>query len=70
MTQTFQAHAPDISCEGCARSIKRSLGALPGVQTVEVDIPCKNVTVEYDGTQLKDTEILARLEKAGFPVRA
>ena len=67
MTQTFQAHAPAITCGGCANAIKRSLGKVPGVQTVEVDIPGKNVTVEYDTAQLNDTDLRARLEQAGFP---
>ena len=69
MTQTFQAHAPDISCGGCANAIKRSLGSVPGVQTVDVDIPGKNVTVEYDTAQLNDSDLRARLEKAGYPTR-
>ena len=69
MTQTFQAHAPDISCGGCANAIKRSLGSVPGVQTVEVDIPGKNITVEYDTAQLNDSDLRARLEKAGYPTR-
>lgn len=69
MTQKFQAHAPDISCEGCANAIKRALGALSGVQTVEVDIPDKNVIVQYDASQLNDNDMRARLEKAGYPVK-
>ena len=69
MIQTFQAHAPDISCEGCANAIKRSLGRVPGVQTVEVDIPGKNVTVEYDAAQTTDNDLRARLEKAGYPTQ-
>jgi copper chaperone len=69
MTQTFQAHAPDISCEGCANAIKRSLGRVPGVQTVEVDIPGKNVTVEYDAAQITDNDLRTRLEKAGYPTQ-
>ena len=69
MTQTLQAHAPDISCGACANAIKRSLGAVPGVQAVEVDVPGKNVTVEYDDAQLNDNAIRARLEKAGYPAQ-
>lgn len=69
MTQTFQAHVPDISCGGCANAIKRSLGSVPGVQTVEVDIPGKNIAVEYDNSQLNDIDLRARLEKAGYPTQ-
>ena len=69
MTQTFQAHAPAISCGGCANAIKRTLGSVPGVQTVEVNIPGKNVIVEYDTAQLNDNDLRTRLEKAGYPTR-
>lgn len=68
MVQTFQAHASDISCEGCANAIKRALGALPGVQTVQVDVPGKNVIVQHDPALVKDADLKARLEKAGYPV--
>lgn len=67
MTQTFRA--PAITCGGCANAIKRALGSAPGVRTVEVDIPGKNVTVEYDTAQTDDTALRARLEQAGFPVQ-
>lgn len=67
MTDTFQAHAPAIQCEGCASAIKRALSSLPGVSQVAVDIPGKNVTVAYDTAQVGDKNIRARLDKAGFP---
>ena len=65
---TFTGCAPAIHCEGCANAIKRSLGALPGVQMVEVDVPAKNVSVEYDTARITDDDIHFRLEKAGFPI--
>ena len=68
MTATFEAHAPGISCDGCANAIKRSLGALPGIQTVEVDVPAKNVTVLFDSARLTGQEIRAKLDAAGFPM--
>lgn len=68
MVQTFQAHAPAISCEGCANAIKRSLGALSGVQTVQVDVPGKSVTVQHDTSLVTDDALKARLEKAGYPI--
>ncbi|HEV8637758.1 MAG TPA: heavy-metal-associated domain-containing protein, partial [Chloroflexota bacterium] len=39
---------PDISCEHCERAIKGALEPLEGVQAVQVDIPAKRVTVQYD----------------------
>lgn len=65
MQSTF--HAPDIECDGCANSIKNALGRLSGVQSVEVDVPTKVVTVTH-ADQLGTADITAALDKAGFPV--
>ncbi|MCC6730639.1 MAG: heavy-metal-associated domain-containing protein [Chthonomonadales bacterium] len=62
--------APDIHCDGCARSIARSLGGLPGVGAVEVDIAAKRVRVEYDGATIDEAAIRSRLADAGFPAEA
>jgi copper chaperone len=43
---------PDISCEHCERAIKGALIPIAGVQTVSVDIPGKQVQVEYDQRQV------------------
>ncbi|HZO89247.1 MAG TPA: heavy-metal-associated domain-containing protein [Chthonomonadaceae bacterium] len=66
MAATLQAHCPAIHCEGCANAIKRSLGKLAGVHSVEVDIPGKNVTVQYDEAQVGPGAIRERLLQAGF----
>jgi copper chaperone CopZ len=57
----------EIECEGCANSIQRALGKLEGVQSVEVDIEGKNVTVQYAAAQTSEAAIRERLEQAGFP---
>lgn len=68
MTMTLTA--PAIHCEGCANSIKRSLGKLAGVQRVDVDIHSKNVTVQYEDAQVTESAIRERLEQAGFPAES
>ena len=40
---------PNISCEHCIRTIKREVGALPGVTGVEGEVKTQEVTVVYDG---------------------
>jgi copper chaperone CopZ len=67
METTFQAHAPAIHCDACAGAIKRSLGKLPGVQAVDVDVDGKRVSVQYDNAQLSETALRERLALAGFP---
>jgi copper chaperone len=60
---------PTISCEHCERTITEALTPLPGVSTVDVDIPTKKVTVSYDAPanveQFKDA-----LAEEEYPVES
>jgi copper ion binding protein len=60
--------APDISCEHCQRAIEGAVGALAGVETVQVDIPSKRVEVRYDPEKVDQAQIEATLEEEGYPV--
>jgi copper chaperone CopZ len=66
MTTTLTA--PDISCGGCAYSIKKALGKVPGISTVDVDIDSKAVTVTHDEATAGRATITEALGRAGFPV--
>ena len=70
MTASFTTHCPAIECEGCANAIRRSLGKLPGIESVEVEVEPKNVTVQYDSAQLTEAALRLRLEQAGFPTES
>lgn len=69
MTTSWTAHCSDIECGGCANSIKNSLGKLLGVQTVDVDLTSKDVTVTFDTEQTSSTALQQRLASIGFPPR-
>jgi copper chaperone CopZ len=66
---TFNGYVPAIHCEGCANSIKRSLGKMPGVEQADIDIASKMVSVLYEPSQVTEEAIRTRLEAAGFPVQ-
>lgn len=66
--QTVTLTAPDISCAHCQQTIERELGALPGVQSVAVDVPSKRVDITYNPEQTSETQVVARLDEAGYPV--
>lgn len=59
---------PDISCEHCERAIKGALTPLAGVQTVSVDIPGKQVQVEYDQRQVSVDRMKEVLQEEDYPV--
>jgi copper chaperone len=60
-------NVPDISCEHCEATITRALGSQPGVRSVRVDIPAKQVHLEYDPAQLSLERVKAVLEEEDFP---
>ena len=68
--ETVTYTAPSISCDHCRHAIEGAVGALPGVQRVEVDIPGRLVEVNYDSAQVSTAQIEATLEEEGYPAQA
>ena len=67
MTRTTNVKTPDITCGGCANSIKNALGKMDGIKNVEVDVDSKTVSIEH-GAQISREQIEAKLDDIGFPV--
>ena len=59
---------PDISCEHCRTSIEGAVGALNGVDSVEVGVNDRTVAVGYDGTDDTFQAIVAAIEEQGYEV--
>jgi copper chaperone CopZ len=64
--ETLTLTAPDISCEHCQATIEREVGSLAGVHSVAVDIPTKQVRVDYDPHQTSEQAITTKLDDEGF----
>lgn len=58
---------PDVSCEHCVTAIKGELEKIDGVDTVDVDIASKLVTVQHNG-QVTDQRLVEGLDEAGYDV--
>ena len=61
---------PDISCEHCEHTVTQALTPVKGVHTVHVDIPAKQVTVEYDGGPATIEQMKAVLQEEDYPVES
>ena len=59
---------PDISCEHCERTITQALTPLDGVREVTVDIPAKQVRVDYDEATVDVERFKAVLQEEEYPV--
>ena len=55
-----------IHCAACVWLIERSLGQLPGVLKVAVNLSGRRLTVRWDNDQVKLSQILAHLSHIGY----
>lgn len=62
---TEQFEVRDMSCAHCVQAIQQAVAALPGVQTVEVMLETKTVTVAHTPDVTSDA-IVAAITDAGY----
>jgi len=64
MSETITYTVPAIHCDHCAASIKEEVGEVEGVESVDVEVGSKVVTIE--GEQLSDEALRAAIQEAGY----
>ena len=67
MTTTV-LNVPDVSCEHCEKTIVGALSPVAGITSVKVDIPTKQVTVEFDPDQVSVDQMKDVLKEEDYPV--
>jgi len=60
--------APEIHCDHCKMSIEGAVGALDGVESVDVGIADATVRVAYDDTRVDLGTIKQAIEEQGYAV--
>ena len=58
-----------MHCAACSAAIERISRKLPGVESADVNLPMKTLSITYDETQLNSEDIVLKIEKAGFEAR-
>ena len=64
MSDTATYTVPGMTCGHCEASVKKELGAVAGVESVDVDLKTKLVTVS--GSSLDDKALRAAIDEAGY----
>lgn len=59
-------HVEGMSCSHCENAVKKSVGALDGVSSVEVDLAAKTVTVEYESANVSLEQIRNEIIDQGY----
>ena len=65
---TVTYSVPGVSCAHCQAAITEEVSGLDGVETVEVDLEAKTVSVT--GEELDEQAIIAAIDEAGYEVAA
>ena len=64
MSETVTYTVPGMHCGHCKASVSEELEAVPGVESVNVDLETKLVVVQGEG--LDDARLRAAIEEAGY----
>ena len=67
---TTVLNVPDISCEHCERTITTALSSVEGIRAVDVDIPARQVRVDYDEASVDVERMKAILQEEDYPVES
>ncbi len=66
--QTTTLNAPAIHCMHCVGAIKRAVGQLEGVSSVDGDVATKDVQVTFDPQKVNLEQIKLAMAEEGYPV--
>jgi copper chaperone CopZ len=66
MSQSITYSVQGVSCGHCRSAITNEVSPLPGVESVEIDLDAKTVTVT--GEPLDEQAIIAAIDEAGYEV--
>ena len=64
MSETLTYRVPGMHCSHCKDAVKEEVSTVEGVESVDVDLDSKLVTVR--GRELSDDGIRAAIEEAGY----
>ena len=70
MSETKQLTLPitGMTCANCVGTVERNLKKLDGVQVASVNLSSERASVEFDPAKLGLTDLIARVERAGYGV--
>lgn len=67
--QNVTLEVKGMSCGHCVNSVEGSVGQLPGVQQVQVNLADSNVEVAFDETQVTLEQIKETIDDQGYDVK-
>lgn len=66
--QKVTLNVEGMSCQHCENRVKKAVGELAGVSSVDVDLKKKTVTVEFDPGMATEGNFKTAIEEQGYEV--
>lgn len=66
--QTEVIKIKGMTCMGCVKSVKSVLEKIPGVNSADVSLEQKQVTIQYDAATAQSSQLTGAIAGAGFEV--
>ncbi len=57
-----------VDCPHCAAQVRKELGGLKGVMSVEIDLPAQTARVAFDPAVVSREKVAEVVEDAGFDI--
>jgi copper chaperone len=67
-TEILNVTAHGMTCGGCVASVKKALGALPGVDNVDVSLSKHQAEIRFDESKVAVDKMRSALTSAGYGV--
>jgi copper chaperone len=67
--EVMKLNVEGMACQHCVMSIQKAVSALKGVHHVDVNLKGKQVTVDYDPSQVDFMAIKNAIENQGYDVQ-
>ena len=64
--ETCELKVEGMDCEGCVKSVTRTLSGVRGVEKVDVSLAAASARVTYDPAQSGAADFKRAVERAGF----
>jgi len=64
--QTVELKVEGMDCQGCVKSVTRTLSGVPGVEKVDVSLEQALARVTYDPAKAGPAEFKRAIERAGY----
>jgi Cu+-exporting ATPase len=68
MNKSLTLPITGMTCANCVATVERNLKKLDGVQVASVNLASERAAIEFDSARLGLTEIIARVERAGYGI--